>query len=371
MQEKICVLQFIGKLGSGGIEAFVMNVFRSIDRTKINFGFVTFQEKKEFYDDEIQLLGGKKHVVTQKWKGGINGAFERTFSFFIFLKEHKEYKIVHIHLSDPARAVQYILIAKLLRRRIIVHSHATSVPGGFCKKIIRRINKYLIYFCSDIQLACSKIAANWMYPRLGQENVQIIQNAFDLNRFFNCTKNRTKMRDEYNLSGKYVIGNIGRLCQPKNQRFILNFYKKLCDYRENLCLLIVGDGELKKSLEEYVSTLEIEDKVIFAPPQTKIEDMYAVMDLFVLPSLYEGLGIVAVEAQVSGLMTLVSEHVPSEAQVSNHYLSIPLNVDIWVDVINTQISKKNIRYKHFFPKLKNFDIKEVSFQMLQIYESLK
>lgn len=312
------VLHYIGSLEFGGSQAFVMEIYRKIDREKLQFDFVTFpNERGEFYD-EIIRKGGKVYECPQ-----YNGKNHRLFVKWwrAFFEEHPEYRILHGHIRSVASI--YIPIAKKKGVITIVHSHSTSNGNGIIGKI-KDLLQFLVRKEADYLFACSDAAGMWMFGKnvKKQKNYKMIPNAIDSERFAYNSEKRKQLRLKLGLDGKFVIGTVGRLTLPKNHSFLIDVFYEIHKERKNAILLLVGDGELKPQLQNQVRKYNLQDFVVFAGSKSNTQDYYQVMDVFAFPSLWEGLGIVAIEAQCSGLPCVVSERIPQEADMKVGLFSV-------------------------------------------------
>lgn len=327
MSKPIRILHIVQKMEAGGTQAFLMNLYRNIDRDKIQFDFLVEYEEKEFYDDEIISLGGK--IYYTNFRKTLNVIkFKKTLSNI--LKEHPEYKIVHIHATAIGKICTDVA-KKCGVKTIIAHTHNNSAVKDwkYYPKILLR--KLYTKGPTDF-FACSEDAGRYTFKN---KKFTIVYNAIDIDKFLFKQEIREEFRKEFNIEDKFVIGNIGRLHEQKNQSFLIDVFYEIQKRKDNAILLIVGKGPLENELKEKVSNLGINDKVYFLGNRKDIERIYQGMDVFVLPSLFEGLGIVAIEAQVSGLPVIASTGVAKEANITNNILNIDLSepIDVWVEAI--------------------------------------
>ena len=250
----------------------------------------------------------------------------------------------------------------------IVHSHQNKAADVFLHAVrnIPLIRIGLRY--ANTYFACSKLAGDYLFKK---KKYHLINNAIDAKRFKYDPKVRKQMRKELGISDDcFLIGNVGRLCRQKNQRFLIDVFSLVCEKVDSK-LLIIGDGELKKELETHIKELNLEDKVIMHAPVNNVEDYYQAMDMFVLPSLYEGLGIVNIEAQACGLKTIVSDKVPEIAKISDLLSFVKLNASEqeWADVI---LKNKDYTRKEQKDVLKNsgYDLDYESEKLVKLYKDL-
>lgn len=350
MSEPIRILHIVQKMEAGGTQAFLMNLYRNIDRNKIQFDFLVEYEEKEFYDDEIISLGGK--IYYTNFRKTLNVIkFKKTLSNI--LKEHPEYKIVHIHATAIGK-ICTDTAKKCGVKTIIAHTHNNSAVKDwkYYPKILLR--KLYTHGPTDF-FACSEDAGRYTFKN---KKFTVIYNAIDINKFLFKQKVRKEFRKELNIEDKFVIGNIGRLHKQKNQSFLIDVFNEIQKKKDSAVLLIIGKGPLKNELEEKVKNLGISSKVFFLENRKDIERIYQGMDVFVLPSLFEGLGIVAIEAQTSGLPVIASTGVAKEANITDNIRNIDLNepIDAWVEAI-CKAKVKNRRSIENIVRKSKFNIK--------------
>lgn len=358
MSEVIRILHVFGRLDRGGAETMIMNLYRNIDRTKIQFDFIIHTKDKCDYEDEIRFLGGRIYSIP-RYKGKNHREYKNIWNDF--LKQHNEYKIIHGHVRSTAAI--YLSIAKKYKLKTISHSHNTSSGKGIVA-IFKNLLQYPIRYKADYLFACSKSAGEWLFGEKAckSKKFYILKNAIDSEKFIFNKEIRIEKRKELNLQDNYVIGHIGRFHPQKNHDFLINVFKKVHEKNKNSVLLLIGDGELKKSIENNVKKLGIEKNVIFTGGRSDITELLQAMDLFVLPSLYEGLGIVVIEAQASGLHCVVSDNVPKETNITKNvkYISLKESQRYWSQIILKYFegyNRKNTKDKIIDS---GYDIKETS-----------
>ena len=366
------ILHVIGKLGSGGIESFVINVYRHVIARNIQFDFIVFRDVQEFYEEEIRKLGGKKYALGKELSPKLLERIKRVFRFLKLLKEHPEYRIIHVHMSNPASALEYLLVSKLLGRKVIAHSHASGdyLNGKFraaaymvCRKIVCRF--------ADKKLACSQKAAEWIFSSKYVRCVEIIYNGIDFGKFVFCQHERDKIRMQYHLGDNFIIGHVGRFAPEKNHRFLIEVFRKLADIC-NVELLLVGEGDGRKDVELLVSQSNLEGKVIFAGERRDVSCILQAMDVLVMPSKYEGFGIVAVEAQASGLPCVLSDSIPREVQCTDYvsFLSLNEGAEKWAEEIMKFRVKANRNASMNHVNSKEYDIRKTVEKIETVYMGL-
>lgn len=328
-----------GPMNRGGIESYMMNYYRHFDRNKIQIDFVALGLQKSAYDDEIESLGGKIYYLPKKSKNYIGYVMGLRKIF-----RSGKYKIVHTHMD----AIGMTVLKEAKKCKIpvrIAHSHNTQhLTNNPIKLIIleharKNINKYATH-----RFACSEEAGRWLFGDYAFEKgqVEIIKNAIDIDKYKYNENNRFSIRKKYNISNDdFVIGHVGRFDYQKNHLFLIEVFSKVVKKIIGSKLVLVGNGILKGEIEKKVKELQIDESVKILEFCDNVNEVYSAFDLFVLPSKFEGLGIVAIEAQANGLNCLLSDKVPNETQVSEKvkYLSIN-NTEEWVSFIYECYMKK-------------------------------
>lgn len=365
------VLQVFGEpLSNGGQESFIMNMYRNIDRTKVQFDFFTpYYCDNEKLVDEINSLGGN---VFEK-KGDFDSKGNK--KDFIknlkdFLSENK-YEIIHIH-SGSIFALAYG--AKIARKsgakKVIVHSHC----GGF-KNLKYRIIKilsvpYLLKYPTNYY-ACSKLAAEWKFPKkiIKQERYTILKNAIDTSKLFYDEETRTNMRKKLGIEDKFVVGHIGRFSLQKNHDFLIDIFNEIQKKKENSVLMLIGVGELQEQIKEKNKNLGIENKILMLNLRIDIQELLNSMDVFVLPSFFEGLPVVGVEAQATGLQVFTSTGVTKELPLNDLSYYYPLEEGSikWAENIikeSDEFERKNTTEQI---KQSGYDVKIAAKKMEDLY----
>lgn len=303
--EKKRILHVLGHLRRGGAEYFILSMYRALDEKRIVFDVLTRGENIPEVEDEITKRGGKVYRLPEfprhSWKN--------YRALKLFLKEHAEaYQAIHVH----ANSMLYIWPLKLAKKYgipiRILHSHNTR-PANSVYKVLHYVNRACIEKYVTNRVACSGPAGEWMF---GKNSFERIHNAIDVSRFSYNVQMRERLRKQYNVTDKLVIGTVGRLERQKNQLFLLEVF---CEVRRNTeaVLFIIGEGTLEKKLKQYAKEKGVEASVYFLKNIPNVYDYLQMMDVFAFPSLYEGLGISVIEAQASGVEVVISDRVPQEA----------------------------------------------------------
>lgn len=330
----IRVLHVVTIMNRAGIETLLMNLYRRIDKNKIQFDFLVHTEDKGHYDDEIIDLGGKIFHINKLVPFKTNKYQKELRSFF---SAHKEYQIVHSHLNTFSKHV--MKAAKDVNIPVkIAHSHI-SFPGYSLKSLYKAISRLNINRYVDYKFACSEDAARWVFG--SKDNVKIFPNAIDSNQFKFDLNVRQRVREELGADlDTLIIGNVGRLAEQKNHKFLLDVFSYINKKNPNSILTLLGEGELEDFIKNKSKELNVSENVKLLGVRDNVNDYLQAMDVFLFPSKFEGLGIVAIEAQASGLRTIASTKVPKETNVTSliEYLSLNDPINVWGDkVLNTTV----------------------------------
>lgn len=334
--EKIKVLHVITGMGTGGAEAFIMNMFRNIDSEKIEFDFL-LRSEENVYQKDIELLGGKVYNVPPYPKKFISN-YKETKKFF---EEHNEYKIIHVH-GNAFIYITALIIAKFKGVPCrIMHSHNTDARKPIYR-IIHKLNKIFMDFLVTDRFACSSEAARWMF---GNKSFIKINNGIDVDKFIYNKEIRDRVRKQYNIEENTVlIGHVGRFLKVKNHSYIVDIFNEYIKQNENSQLMLIGEGPEFNNIKKKVKNLGIENKVIFLSKINNVNEMMQAMDIFIFPSIYEGLGIVNIEAQTASLPCIISDRIPKEAIITDlvEVKSIYLDPKEWAISIDKKL-KSNTR----------------------------
>lgn len=357
------ILHVLGALDRGGAETMVMNLYRHIDRSKLQFDFVIHIEKKCDYTDEILSLGGRIYSMPQY--NGIN-TVQYIKAWNSFFKKHTEYKIVHGHMRSTASI--YLMVAKKYGIYTVAHSHNTSSGRGI-SAIAKNLYQYPIRYIADYFFACSETAGKWLFGDkiIQSDRFEVINNAIDADSYRFNPINRASLRESMGLKNKFVIGHIGRFHEQKNHEFLVDVYKEIKKKYPESVLLLIGEGELKQNIKEKVCKLGLEASIYFLGMREDVNDILQAVDLFLFPSIYEGLGIVAIEAEASGIPVICSDRVPYDVQLTENVEFVELNIDKWLEAVE--------RYRYFedrkdtYEAIKNsgYDIHTTAVKMEEFY----
>lgn len=317
----IRILHVLGGLDRGGAESMVMNLYRVIDRTQVQFDFIIHTEKHQAYYDEIISLGGKIYSFPS-FKGTNIFALRKIWKNFF--REHPEYKILHSHIRSYASL--YLPIAHKAGLKTIIHSHSTSNGKGL-SSVVKHIMQFPLRYQADHFFACSKEAGTWLFGRnvVDGEKFHILQNAIDVEKYRFNQKIRDEYREKLCLGNKKTFIHVGRFHPAKNHTFLLNLFAEIHKKDDNTVLLLAGDGELRSAIKKQIDELNIQSSVVLLGSRSDVPNLLQAADCFLFPSVWEGFGMVAVEAQAAGIPCVCSMGIPkSVAVVPNlcHFVSI-------------------------------------------------
>lgn len=354
-QSVLRILHVVGKMDTGGMETLIMNWYRNLDKSKIQFDFLTHHEERGFYDDEIEANGGRIYRLSFSNDRNFR-KYKKDLSEFFSI--HKEYKIVHGHIS--AYGLIYFYIAKKQGVAIrISHSHIASFNKTISGCIIYLLSRFFKKHATDY-FACSRAAGNYMYGN--GTNFTVINNGIDTDKYVFSKEKREKMRTELNLDDAYTLVHVGRFFDQKNHSFLIDIFAKYIKLNPNAKLLLVGIGPLQNKIRDKVKTLGLEDSVLFLNQQPNVQDYLSAADLFIFPSLYEGLPLTLVEAQSSGLPVVCSDTITDETCLTDYYFQMSLknSAEEWAKKIKAVSSIKYSRIgSNSLVRSKGFDCKDV------------
>ena len=308
----------------GGVESFLLNYFRNIDRNVIQFDFLCNSHNLVAYEDELLALGARTFHITARSKN--RKEYKKELKA-VFNEHASEWHAIWVNVSSLAN-IDYLIIAKQygIKKRII-HSHNSQNMDSKLRGMLHKWNKTQVGKYATDFWACSEDAAKWFYNEDLLQKVVIIHNAIDVERVAFDEKKRRDVRTKVNVSDEeYVIGNVGRLHFQKNQSFILDIFYEFTQKRPCAKLVFVGQGEDEIPLKEKCKTLGLKDKVVFAGVQSNVDAWLSAFDLFLFPSVFEGLSIAALEAQANGVPFLASRGVvPEEVRMNDNFVFYSLD----------------------------------------------
>lgn len=361
MSGPIRVLQVFAQMNRGGAETMIMNLYRNIDRSKVQFDFIVHTEAKCAFDNEIYTLGGK--IFRMPRYTGENH-FRYKNEWHDFFKEHTEYKIIHGHVRSTASI--YLAIAGKCGLTTIAHSHSTSSGKGI-QAVVKAILQKGIPKVADYCFACSGVAGKWLFA---DRDFTIIKNAIDISKYTTNQNIRKAYRKKLNIEDQIVYSHVGRFHESKNHKFLLQVFKQIHRINDRTVLVLVGDGQLRKSIENEIVNLHINDSVVLLGVRSDVPELLQASDCFLLPSLWEGFPVSIVEAQAAGLPCYISDTITRDADLSElvHYLPIKKGPELWAqNILEADLKRKDVS-KNLIKA--GFDVVATANQLTIFYEGI-
>lgn len=363
----IRVLQVLGKTNLGGAESRIMDLYRHMDREQVQFDFLVHYREKGYFDEEIKKLGGEIYYLPSF----------RVYNYFAykkacrrFFEEHNYFAAVHGHMTSTAA----IYLPEAKRAGIpltIAHARSAGVDKGL-KGIVTKILRRKLYKKCDRMFACSDLAAEAVFGRKRYEDncVTIIPNAVDTKEFQQNEEIRTKIRREYGIEEKFVIGHVGRFHYAKNHEFLLDIFSEVIKKKDNAVLMLLGDGPLKEETEQKARQLGIADKVIFLGNRTPVAPFYQAFDFFLFPSRFEGLPGTVVEAQAAGITCLISDTITKQVKATDlvTFMSIEKSAKNWADEVIRLYEQQDDKTGNYDLTATNYDVNNQVAFYIEMYK---
>ena len=346
----------------GGIESFLYNLYSTIDREKVQFDFVSRSDNPAF-KSELTNLGANIFTVN---------SYKRPLKYMHNLEQiikNGDYDVIHIHKNSAANVLPFCVTNKLKNVRVFVHSHNTKPSVNGCASVLHNINKKYLYNSANKHFACSQVAGEWMYGK--NIKFRVLRNGIITSKYrFNEEKRKDK-RQELNIpNSAFVVGNVGRFAEQKNQKRLVEVFDEVKKLNPNIYLLLIGDGNLKEKIQLYVKEKNIAN-VKFLGVRNDIPDLMMAMDAFIMPSLYEGLPIVGVEAQAAGLNLYLSNTISKETQLLDSVKWFDLNESnkrIAESIKIEMIDDEERKSRNDDVKNNGYDIEQTAKELLYEYE---
>ena len=309
----IRVLHVVTYMGRGGLETMLMNYYRHIDRSKVQFDFLVHREFEADYDEEIKSLGGRIYHVSRlvPWSRRYKAELRR------FFRTHPEYKIVHVH-QDCLSSVALQCAKECGIPVRIAHSHNSNQDKNI-KYLFKRYYMRKIPETATELFACGKAAGDWMF---GGKTYRLLPNAIAAEKYIYEEEKAKKIKKELDLEKNLVIGHIGRFNPQKNHKFLIDIFEKCFEKNQKVRLMLIGDGEGRKEIENKVKERGLQDNVIFMGVRRDVPELLQAMDVFVFPSLYEGLPVTMIEEQAAGVPAVISDRVSEECIITKDLVKV-------------------------------------------------
>ncbi|MGN0240131.1 MAG: glycosyltransferase family 1 protein [Candidatus Weimeria sp.] len=363
MNKKIRILHFELSENVGGIESFLLNLYSAIDRDRYQFDFITTSDHPAL-GRQLEELGG--HIVKVS-------PYRQVFSYTRDIRNvlTTGYDIVHIHKNSAANVIPFKVASEFPSTKVIAHSHNTMPNGGKALSFLHRINKSYLWKNSDIHLACSTVAGEWMYGK--DKKFEIIPNGIDAQKFVYSDSESEETRKSLGISeSTFVVGHVGRFTEQKNHVGLIHIFDEIHRINPDSVLLLVGDGSLKKHIEELVKPLNCRRAVRFLGIRDDVGKLLKCMDAFLMPSLYEGFPVVCIEAQAAGLYLWLSDTITKEVGITDQVE--------WFNLGEKNIAKRIVEKGR--PRAdqrllcnqeivrKGYDYKSLAYRIDEIYQNL-
>lgn len=353
METPIRILNLFTIMDRGGAESIVMNYYRHIDRSKVQFDFMVHREQRGAFDDEIEAMGGRIYRMCPIYPQNF-GKYKKMLRKFF--SEHPEYRIIHSHMSE----LGYFAFKEARKQGVPVRiCHAHNTPDRFdLKMIMRTYFKTAMNPSTTHRFICGTAAGCWLFGEKHQDQFIMMNNAIDTAQYAFLPEIRAEMRREFGFEDRFVVGHVGRFAGQKNHVFLLEIFAALAEKREDAVLLLVGGGERESEIRKRVLALGLQEKVRFLGIRKDVNRVMQAMDAFVFPSFFEGLGVVVIEAQAAGLPCFVSDKVPLAAKLTDNvvYLDLNSSAENWAKEILKRTDSFVRKDMHQQVAEKDFDI---------------
>lgn len=364
------ILHMTPPIINNGVYKYIFNHMAYIDREHFQFDFLTRNAKALMATEEYQKYGFTIQTFCNTER---NNEEEMRKEISDILSQG--YDAIHLHTSFWRGFLIEQIAMEMKIPKVIVHSHSTWIDVKDDKRreeILQLHNAYKERFdfryATDV-CACSRLAGDWLYgDRIPREKIQVLPNAIDVEKYCFQSDVRDRLRKRLGLEDKIVIGSVGRYCYQKNQRFLIKVFGKARERNKKLFLLLIGGGELKDELKKQVEDLGLKDAVCCLNWQENIQDYFQAMDVFCLPSLFEGLGITCIEAQAAGLRCLLSDEIPEEAEVTDLVTFLPLDERIWEEEMVKSRKADQREWKNKEIEAAGYDVRTAVKKLENLYE---
>lgn len=364
------VLQIFGKLGRGGLESFVMNLYRAIDKDCLQFDFLLTSPDGEF-EQEALSMGARLFYVPSR-SSGLRKYREALDRFFA---EHSaEFSAVHLHVSSLSSIEPLIYARKHGVAVRIIHSHSSSVKHNLKSRavhqILHTVNKLRIRGLATHYLGCSDKALDWLFKGSGvRSKAVMINNGIDTSLYKYDLNVRDEVRDEFNIGKEYVMGHVGSFIHVKNHEFLICLFDRIHKQNPNTKLMLVGNGPMKERIEHQIKELGLESSVILTGSRPDVNRLLQAMDLVVMPSFFEGLPVSLVEAQAAGLPVIASDTITRDVALTSNiqFISLKSEMSAWENTAMRALTQHRRADTSDMVRARGFDITEISIRLSSIY----
>ena len=363
MQEPLRVMQMIASLYNGGSQAMIMNLYKNIDRNRIQFDFIVDHPEYDYYKETIEQLGGKIYTMPLFNGKNVKEVRKAWNDFFV---NHPEYRILHSHARSYASI--YLPIARKHNVKTIIHSHNTSNGKGI-SSIVKSVTQFPLRFQSDFYFGCSRDAGLWLFGKKVVESDRffVLNNAIDAKQFRYSKETREQYRKEFGLDDQKVYIQVGSLSDQKNHKFTIEVFARFCKEEPDCRLYIVGVGENKDDIEKQIKENGLENNIFLLGRRNDVSGLLQMADCYIMPSIYEGLSVAAIEAQASGIHCFLSDVVSKDVCVTDVCEFLPLEVEAWVSALKEKYERKDT-YQQIVDA--GYDIHDTAKWLTDFYEGL-
>lgn len=365
------ILMVTGSLHVGGMENVAMNIARYVDNSRFQVDFVVYGKEIGEYENEVKALGGEVYHIPFPREG----ARKYCFALRKILDTAGPYDIVHSHNLFPSGMVMKAAYDENVPVRIAhAHTNRDDTHLNVFRKIYQTIMRELIWRYATQMFACSQKAGHYLFGDKFDNNGFVMNNGVATERFVANFSVQNTLKKEFGITSESVIGHTGRFVDVKNHRFLIDVFKSVCDKGENVKLLLVGDGPLKREIEEKVCDLGLSGKVIFTGMRTDVPQILSLMDVYVLPSKYEGVSVSLMEAQAAGIPFVVSESAFSdESKVTQYGVSVNLSdsIESWRDAVIQEMHRGKLKNARQIIIDKGYDSGTVIKYVQETYYTIK
>ncbi len=364
------VLHIREKLFTDGVTAFEINLMKHCDSNKVAFDYVVYKETDRI--KEVEQLGGRCFVVTSK-KKGIFKFLHRMYQLYKIVKKEK-YNIIHVDTEISLRVIE-LFVCKLAGAKVLIlhsHNNALNASGKKAKRdlMLHKLCKPLIPFVVNTYFACSKEAGEWMFPNsvLRKNKVEVIKNSIDLEKFQYSEEIRNKVRRELELEDAIVLGHIGRFSPQKNHGYIIKLFNEFHNKYCNSKLILVGTGELVEDMKQLAKEYGLEKNILFLGIRNDTQEILSALDIFLFPSIFEGFGIVALEAQATGLPVMAATTIPTEVKINDNvsFANLDDSMEYWIDCMEHLLAMPRVKGQEKIRRA-GYDIHDLARKMEELY----
>lgn len=359
-EEPIRIAQIIGKMWAGGVETVVFNYYRALDHNKVQFDFYYDADSTVEPPEDIIEMGARFYKLSP---------YQKLWKYIFELRSYlinKKYTIIHSHLNTLSIFPLFVAWTIGIPVRV-AHNHSVSGGNEWKRNIVKNILKYFAKIFATDYFACSEKAGRWLFGNkaFNKGKVLIINNAVDFEKFKISKNEVDELRNKLSLEDKFVVGHVGRFTFAKNHMKLLSIFNEIKKQRNNARLLLVGDGELYGKIINKIRELNLESDVICVGKVAEPQKYYHIMDILILPSIFEGFSLTTLEAQISGVPAVISEVVPKEAIISNGciYKNVNDSITSWVTAAE-QLAKQTVVLNE---KVNKYDINKCAIKLQNWY----